>query len=347
MSALETGLAFLPMTAAILGANLISGRVNAAIGPSRAILVGLAAMTAGCAGLLWVSPATGYPAMLAQQILLGGGLGTLVPPMTSVLLASAERSRSGVTSGALTAFRQAGQPARGRPVRLAGRRRFLRRLPYRPGDLRGYPHRQRGRGRRRGRDRAEGMTATRPVTVIGAATSAGTHHAGQERAPDAMRAAGLIERLVRAGITVTDHGNVVRETFRVDAGHRPARNWPPPSGRRRRSRTRSSSRRGTVRCCSCSAGTAPSPSASWRACSGSSPTPALPISTATRSEHARAGSGILDSMGIAHLLGLAETELTGGSCLLFAGRPPSGRVNATTTRPAIHSTATSRRSPER
>jgi DHA2 family methylenomycin A resistance protein-like MFS transporter len=108
MSPLETGLAFLPMTAAILGANLISGRVNAAIGPHRAILLGLAAMTAGCAGLLWISPATGYLALLAQQILLGGGLGTLVPPMTSVLLASAERSRSGVTSGALTAFRQAG-----------------------------------------------------------------------------------------------------------------------------------------------------------------------------------------------------------------------------------------------
>jgi arginase len=31
-----------------------------------------------------------------------------------------------------------------------------------------------------------------------------------------------------------------------------------------------------------------------------------------------AGSGILDSMGIAHLLGLAETDLTG----LFASRPP-------------------------
>jgi len=108
MSALETGLAFLPMTAAILGANLISGRVTAAIGSNRAIGVGLAALTAGCAGLLWVTPATGYPAMLAQQVLLGGGLGTLVPPMTSALLASADRSRSGVTSGALTAFRQAG-----------------------------------------------------------------------------------------------------------------------------------------------------------------------------------------------------------------------------------------------
>jgi MFS transporter, DHA2 family, methylenomycin A resistance protein len=81
MSALATGLAFLPMTAAILGANLISGRVTAAIGPSRAILAGLAALTAGCAGLLWVTPAIGYPAMLAQQVLLGGGLWTLVPPM--------------------------------------------------------------------------------------------------------------------------------------------------------------------------------------------------------------------------------------------------------------------------
>ncbi len=108
MSALETGLAFLPMTASILGANLVSGRVTAVIGPGRAILAGLAVLTTGCAGLLWVSPATGYPALLAQQALLGGGLGTLVPPMTSVLLASADRSRSGVTSGALTAFRQAG-----------------------------------------------------------------------------------------------------------------------------------------------------------------------------------------------------------------------------------------------
>ena len=46
--------------------------------------------------------------------------------------------------------------------------------------------------------RAEAVTAMRPVTIIGAATSAGTHHGGQERAPDAMRAAGLVERLVRA-----------------------------------------------------------------------------------------------------------------------------------------------------
>jgi MFS transporter, DHA2 family, methylenomycin A resistance protein len=108
MSALRAGLAFLPMTAAILAANLLSGRVSVAIGPGRTILVGLAAMTAGCAGLLWAGPGTTYPAMLAQQVLLGGGIGLLVPPMTGVLLSGAQRSRSGVASGALTAFRQAG-----------------------------------------------------------------------------------------------------------------------------------------------------------------------------------------------------------------------------------------------
>jgi DHA2 family methylenomycin A resistance protein-like MFS transporter len=109
LSALQTGLAFLPMTAAILAANLFSGRISRRTGgPAGAILIGLATMTAGCAGLLWTGPGTGYPAMLAQQILLGGGIGLLVPPMTGLLLSSAERSRSGVASGALTAFRQTG-----------------------------------------------------------------------------------------------------------------------------------------------------------------------------------------------------------------------------------------------
>jgi MFS transporter, DHA2 family, methylenomycin A resistance protein len=46
--------------------------------------------------------------MLAQQLLLGTGLGVLVPPMTSSLLASVERSRSGVVSGTLTTLRQTG-----------------------------------------------------------------------------------------------------------------------------------------------------------------------------------------------------------------------------------------------
>jgi arginase family enzyme len=69
------------------------------------------------------------------------------------------------------------------------------------------------------------VQAARPrrLVVLGAATSAGTHHAGQERAPEALRAAGFVQRLEAAGLAVTDLGDVVRETFRVDRSGAPAR----------------------------------------------------------------------------------------------------------------------------
>ena len=107
-SALVTGLAFVPMTAAIMAANVLSGRLSARIGAARTILAGVVAMLAGCAGLLWTAHTTGYAAMLAQQLLLGAGLGLLVPPITGALLGSVERTRSGVASGALTTMRQTG-----------------------------------------------------------------------------------------------------------------------------------------------------------------------------------------------------------------------------------------------
>src|ERR1700761_1461749 len=57
---------------------------------------------------------------------------------------------------------------------------------------------------------------TRAVTVIGAATSVGSHHAGQEHAPAALRAAGFVPRLARAGLDVADLGDVVTATFSPD-----------------------------------------------------------------------------------------------------------------------------------
>ena len=59
------------------------------------------------------------------------------------------------------------------------------------------------------------MTARR-VAVIGAATSAGSHHAGQERAPAALRAAGFVTLLADAGLDVTDLGDVAEATFAPD-----------------------------------------------------------------------------------------------------------------------------------
>ena len=60
--------------------------------------------------------------------------------------------------------------------------------------------------------------------LIGVPTSAGAHHAGQDRAPAALRAAGLLERLRAAGVGVTDAGDLPGAPFAVDHVYPRARN---------------------------------------------------------------------------------------------------------------------------
>lgn len=60
--------------------------------------------------------------------------------------------------------------------------------------------------------------------IIGVPTSAGAHHAGQELAPAALRAAGLADSLVAAGVRVTDAGNLPAAVFAVDRHESGARN---------------------------------------------------------------------------------------------------------------------------
>ena len=60
--------------------------------------------------------------------------------------------------------------------------------------------------------------------MIGVPTSAGAHHAGQELAPDALRAAGLPARLQAAGVRLTDAGNLPGSVFRPERGAAGGRN---------------------------------------------------------------------------------------------------------------------------
>jgi arginase len=53
------------------------------------------------------------------------------------------------------------------------------------------------------------------IGLLGAPTSVGSHHAGQEHAPDAIRAAGLVGLLKDAGHEVTDHGNLTVRPHRA------------------------------------------------------------------------------------------------------------------------------------
>ncbi|HEX3715866.1 MAG TPA: arginase family protein [Trebonia sp.] len=165
----------------------------------------------------------------------------------------------------------------------------------------------------------------RRVIIMGAATSAGTHHAGQERTPEALRAGGFTRRLEAAGLAVTDLGDVVRETFRVDRSGALARNQAA-----------------VVRTAGVVAGEAERAAAddAVLVVLGGDCTITLGVLAGLqRTEPETAlvyfdgdadlgmpgrGSGIMDAMGIAHLLGLAETGLTG----LFATRPPiaAGRL---------------------
>lgn len=60
--------------------------------------------------------------------------------------------------------------------------------------------------------------------VIGVPASAGAHHGGQEQTPGALRRAGLIDRLRTAGVSVKDAGDLPGANFAVDHEHPEARN---------------------------------------------------------------------------------------------------------------------------
>ena len=107
-SPFATGLAFVPMMGAVLPVNLVAPRLAERIGAPAVIAIGALIAAAGCLGLLGLERGTGYWAICGQLLAMGGGLGLLVPPMTSQLLGSVEKTRSGVAAAILNSTRQTG-----------------------------------------------------------------------------------------------------------------------------------------------------------------------------------------------------------------------------------------------
>ncbi|MEU8773527.1 MFS transporter [Streptomyces sp. NPDC048606] len=107
-SPLATGLAFLPMTGAIMAANLACAPLVKRFGARGVLLTGnlLAAL-----GYLAVVPALGsdaYPAVVLQFIVAGFGIGLVVPAMANAMLGAADPAHAGIASGVLNASRQLG-----------------------------------------------------------------------------------------------------------------------------------------------------------------------------------------------------------------------------------------------
>ena len=65
---------------------------------------------------------------------------------------------------------------------------------------------------------------TKNIVLLGSATSAAALRAGHERAPAALRAAGIADRLKAAGFQVADHGDTATYVSQPDEEHPRARN---------------------------------------------------------------------------------------------------------------------------
>lgn len=124
----QAGLAFLPLTATFIAANLLSGRVVHRFGPARTMAGGVLVAAVGYALTSRLTPTTPFWMMIPGFLLIPGGMGTAVPVMTSALLSNVDRHFSGTASGVLNACRQAagaagvavmGALAAGGPDRIA------------------------------------------------------------------------------------------------------------------------------------------------------------------------------------------------------------------------------------
>ena len=108
LSPFAAGLAFLPMMGAVLPMNLLAARAAERFGAPATVALGAGIAAIGCVALVGIASGQSYWAMGAQLLTIGAGLGLLVPPLTSTLLGSVEKARSGIAAGVLNATRQTG-----------------------------------------------------------------------------------------------------------------------------------------------------------------------------------------------------------------------------------------------
>ncbi|HEU4551574.1 MAG TPA: MFS transporter [Chitinophaga sp.] len=106
-TSIHAGLAFLPLTGGFVVSNFISGRLMAAYGIRLPLLGGALLAAVGYAGLLLAGTATPYWQLFIPFVIIPMGMGIAVPAMTTGILSSVEKSRSGTASAVLNTIRQA------------------------------------------------------------------------------------------------------------------------------------------------------------------------------------------------------------------------------------------------
>ena len=109
LTALQTGLAFLPLTLPFVLNPPVTGRLVARFGPRPPVLAGLALLTAGGATLGSVAwTGAGYGWLALGLLLTGFGVSFVLPAAVSAIIAAAPDGTAGAAGGLLNAVRQTG-----------------------------------------------------------------------------------------------------------------------------------------------------------------------------------------------------------------------------------------------
>src|ERR1700730_16556999 len=107
-STIQAGLAFLPLTGTFIASNVASGWMVGRTGPRAPMILGGLIGAVGYGLLDRSGGRSTFIDMLPAVILIPGGMGLAVPAMTTAILSSVDRARSGTASAVLNAARQLG-----------------------------------------------------------------------------------------------------------------------------------------------------------------------------------------------------------------------------------------------
>src|SRR5665213_2566032 len=108
-SALQAGLAFLPVTAVMFAAARIAPRIGPVVGNMRLLAGGVSVALGGMVLLSRITPDSHYfPTIALPMLLLGTGIGTALTPLTTAGVAGVAPEDAGAASGLVNVAQQLG-----------------------------------------------------------------------------------------------------------------------------------------------------------------------------------------------------------------------------------------------
>jgi EmrB/QacA subfamily drug resistance transporter len=108
LSALETGVRFLPMTLLIIATAPIAGRLSDKYGSRWLLTIGMTLVSLSLFLESLITDSSGYMTLLPAFLVGGVGMGMTMSPMTAAVMGSVDRAKAGAASGVLSMTRMIG-----------------------------------------------------------------------------------------------------------------------------------------------------------------------------------------------------------------------------------------------